>query len=339
MTTATLQIAQFNPHEASEADWTALNAFENRRLAEEWPGMPPRTLRRTKLDVRTPIPQGQTHLWNALAPESNEVVGSTSTRIRSRGSNEHLARFDIFVLPAFRRQGVASKLLGPVIDTARKANRRLLVTWGDQSVAAGEAFAKSLGARWGSTESLSRMALTDLDRELMRKWLQRAAERASEYALEFFDGAYPEDEIEAFVSLVAVMNTAPRDNREQEDDRITAELLRQFDVHLARREMGQWTMFARHGRSGKLAGYTQVVWDPENYTVLSQEDTGVVPEHRNRGLGRWLKAAMAEKLLQDLPGAGFILTSNAASNDAMLGINREMGFKLDSLVKSLCRSN
>ena len=78
----------------------------------------------------------------------------------------------------------------------------------------------------------------------------------------------------------------------------------------------------------KLAGYTQVVWDPENYTVLSQEDTGVVPEHRNRGLGRWLKAAMAEKLLQDLPGAGFILTSNAASNDAMLGINREMGFKL-----------
>ena len=83
--------------------------------------------------------------------------------------------------------------------------------WSHRSVAAGEAFAKRLGARWGTTNSISRLELADLDRELMATWHRRASERASEYTLGFLDGA-PEDEIETFVSLAAVMNTAPRDN-------------------------------------------------------------------------------------------------------------------------------
>ncbi len=154
---------------------------------------------------------GEFHVWTARTPETGELVGEISTSIRSTGSNEHVAWFDVFGLPEFRSLGVASMLLEPTVAVARKADRRLLMPWSHRSVAAGEAFAKRLGARWGATNSISRLELADLDRELMATWHRRASERASEYTLGFLDGA-PEDEIETFVSLAAVMNTAPRDN-------------------------------------------------------------------------------------------------------------------------------
>jgi GNAT superfamily N-acetyltransferase len=76
-----------------------------------------------------------------------------------------------------------------------------------------------------------------------------------------------------------------------------------------------------------VAGFTEVYWNPTQPDVMDQGLTAVFPQYQNRGLGRWLKAAMLEKVLRDRPEVKRIHTGNADSNAPMLSINTQLGIK------------
>jgi GNAT superfamily N-acetyltransferase len=245
--------------------------------------------------------------------------------------NRHLAFGWIGVHPDVRRQGLARRLLLEMADAVDAAGRTTL--WIDARSEgaqgeAGAAFLSGAGLERRMLGRRSQLVLDRVDHDLLQSWVDKASERADGYSLVSWERRCPDDLVEAFVAAKHVMNSAPKDDLDFEDEIFTVELWRDRERVLEDRGWNLQTLAARHDDTGAIAGYTETAVLPTWPEMSYQEDTGVWHEHRNRGLGRWLKAAMLQHIMSDFPRIQRVETWNAGSNQAMLGINVALGFEV-----------
>ena len=310
---------------AGEDDLRALYDLVVCEHEELWSEDPVQPYERWRKQVTTPVSWAKAPRW--VVRDGDRIAGASVLGLGFTETNRDKANVDVYVRPESRRQGMAGALLRPAVDRAVEEGRVLLsgggITDGDAST-----FSEALGAERKITERKSRMVLAEVDRSMLEDWAARAKERAEGYSLVAWDGPVPEEYLEKFVALTMVMNTAPRDDLEMDDWVHTPERHREMEQRGLEQGTTWWTLVARHDATDELVGYTELNFPPYATEAAWQEATAVDPAHRDKGLGRWLKATNCLRLLDEKPQVKYVDTWNAFSNAPMLGINIAMGFEV-----------
>lgn len=325
--TTTFTVEAFDPHTASGDDFVAVHRLWVTMTNELYPESPTPTLPETTSDLKRVMSYAPRPRWLARDSSTGAAIGMAEVELSTIDANRHLAWFDVAVDAGFRHRGVGKALLGEVCRAAAADGRTLLMTEVIED-GPGVPFATSAGGRVGLRERKSRLATSRIDRVQMAEWVSRAADRATGYELVRWDGPCPPGLLEEYARVYELGNTAPRDTLDMEDEPETPERVVERQTKRADDGYTWWTLAVRHTASGALAGFTELHFNPHAPQGCEQGWTAVDPTHRNLGLGRWLKAKLALRLLDEKPGVEWVDTWNAYSNDPMLSINIAMGYEV-----------
>ena len=250
--------------------------------------------------------------------ENGVTVAIGHVELQSDAANANLAGVEI--TPTDDR--TAPPVLAELLRRARADGRTSVIAWGDHTPAA-HAFWTGLGAELRYTEQEASLQMAAVDPHLMEQWIEAGP---TDLQLVHWSRRCPEEMIDAMVATANAMKDAPTDDLDVADTVVDAAMVRaEIEARAARGLEFQCVLAVT--ADGEAAGSTEVFINRHRPEASWQWTTVVLPAHRGRGIGRWLKAAMWQRLRATEPAVTALQTGNAASNSYMLAINTEMGFE------------
>lgn len=317
-----MEIHEFGPDDVAEV--RAFLAVSNTVGGVDAPWMPPDTERSLVGAIR--------HGWDGepavrfLATEDDRAVGiadySTST-----WDNIHLAWLGIRVHPDHRRRGHGSAILAAMLDRARSEGRTSVGIDGwDRAATRG--FAARHGFDLRSQEVVRRQVMADVDLGRVARLHEAALAGVGDYELVHRVGRTPEDELPGMAVMAAAINDAPTDDLDVEDEVFPPARIGDYESAQLGRGRELLRVLARHRGTGELAGQTVVVVERERPWLGKQHDTSVVAKHRGHRLGLALKTEMLLWLRETQPQLASFDTWNAASNNHMIEVNEQLGYRV-----------
>lgn len=310
---------------ASDEVFAILHAMERDFELEARPDEPPTPFDAFRARYRSTPTYRDSTVW--IAFEAGQPIANVTVDFDRTGDNDHVIEAFAYVDPAHRKRGLVRPLLAKVVEAGEADGRTLFMGYSNSRVPSCAAVLQRLGAEEGLVERESELDLRRVDRAMVDRWIAEGPERAGDYEIVVVEDDLPEEFLEPFAALYAVSNSAPRDGLDIADTFRTPEQIREKDE--LRHESGgeRILALARHRPSGDLAGWTELGRHPSEPEKVHQYWTAVHPDHRGHALGKWLKATTVARCFERWPEAWKIVTENAYSNDAMLGINNQLGFE------------
>ncbi|MEU1494811.1 GNAT family N-acetyltransferase [Streptomyces sp. NPDC005776] len=260
--------------------------------------------------------------WLA-SDETGAPVGSAFLRVFTREGQDHLAELELHVHPAERRQGTGSLLLDAAARAAGEHGRRSVVVQTEASTP-GDRFLRAKGWRRVLTLTYARLSLNAVDRAALTTIVR---EPHPGYRLESWEGAVPGPLARTFVASRRAMDDMPMDDTDYGTVVWDVERVRAVAQAVADRGDLLRTVAAVDEADGSIAGFTELVVPGDGQGDGQHYGTGVLPEHRGRGLARWMKAASILDARERHPDLGGLLADTADSNTYMRGINDAFGYE------------
>lgn len=290
--------------------------------SEERPEDPPYPPEIVEARFRATSPLFERTEWGAFG--DGRLVGLAAFVQQKSGKNQHIREVRIGVHPEHRRRGVGRALFAAGLAGIADGDAKLVEWWSSTRVPAAEAVSRRIGAKRGLHMRVSQVELATIDRDLMRRW---AAIDPAGYRLEWVIGDVPDHLMAPGIQAFNAINRMPKEDLEVEDFDFSEERIRDWERIRKLRGMESSLVLAIEDATGAGVGFTDVVFDRRYHYVIHQGGTAVDLAHQGKSIGKWLKARMALRLLEDFPEARVIRTDNAGTNAKMLAINDQMGFK------------
>ncbi len=192
------------------------------------------------------------------------------------------------VLAPYRRRGIARSHLPVLLELMDRDGCRTVTMESEEE--SGHAFMRWLGAEKKLEGAENRLHIPDVDWAMMQRWIDEGAKGSPETNLEVYDDHIPDALLEEFApQLSALLNTMPWDDLDHGDIVETPEFLRHEYERMDLAGQRHHTVLTREP-NGVISGITDMNWAPHRPKILEQMFTGVRPDSRGRGIGKWIKA-------------------------------------------------
>lgn len=262
-------------------------------------------------------PGSRQRLW--AAADGGRLVAVAALRLPGEPGPGRPGEIDVRVHPGHRRRGLGRRLLAAAAEGLRADGRSSVIA----QVFAGTPavpFLESQGFQRVLTLRGMLLRLADVPPERIARLLAAAP---AGYELVRWRGTVPVEHATA----LARAKHAMADVAEFEGVLWDADRVREMAEVVAKRGDDLYTVAALDGPA--IAGFTEIVVPHDSAGRAAQYDTAVVPEHRGRRIGIWVKAAMLAWLARERPDVREIETDNSGDNVHMIAVNEELGFRIE----------
>lgn len=263
--------------------------------------------------------------------DGDRQVGSMLVELPLQANTEKLW-FQLTVLPDQRRRGVGTALLAHLEGLASDEGRTELL--GGSAIGPGDV-AESPAAHFARTTGFS-LANLEIERHLdlpvdesrLDELSARGADRRSGYRVETFRDRVPDELVQSLCDLQNLLIVdAPSGDVEFEPEQSTPEDYVERRRSLARQRMTVWETLAIDA-DGRAVAQSTLARSLDDPAVLRQWGTYVHRDHRGHGLGMATKVANLRAACADSPEARLVGTQNAETNEWMVAINVDLGFRV-----------